>query len=63
MAVSRRGMQLNELMKQMPSEWTQQRTALLSPSPGSSNSPPPQGVSVIRRLPCLVYREGDDCRW
>ena len=20
-------------------------------------------VSVIRRLPCLVYREGDDCRW
>jgi hypothetical protein len=22
-----------------------------------------RSVSVIRRLPCLVYREGDDCRW
>jgi hypothetical protein len=31
-----KGMQLDELMKQMPSEWTQQRTALLSPFPGSS---------------------------
>jgi hypothetical protein len=31
-----KAMQLDELMKQMPSEWTQQRTALLSPFPGSS---------------------------
>src|SRR5512132_1265811 len=31
-----KAMQLDELMKQMPSERTQQRTALLSPFPGSS---------------------------